>query len=74
MVIFLIFFQVEELAESLGEFPYFPLHTQTVERAVKGTTKASTTSWSWHSRHNAIVVKADCRAKRPRSDTKRDLK
>ena len=48
---------MEELAESLGEFPYFPLHTQTVERAVKGTTEASTTSWSWHSRHNAIVVK-----------------
>ena len=65
--------EVEELPDNPGERPCFPLHTQTVERSVKATTESSTISWNWESRHQAIIVTAENRAKMPRMDTKKDL-
>ena len=58
--------QLEALAELSGGCfcPHFPLHTQTVERSVKATTEASTTSWSWEKRHGSIIVRSESRAKR----------
>ena len=52
--------------------PKFPLHSQSVERAVKLTSEASTTSYIWQKRHNSIVAKNKSRKERPEFRTKKD--
>jgi hypothetical protein len=65
--------QVEAMVETRGDPPQFPIHTQSVERAVKNTSEAASSSWSWETRHETIVSKEYARAKRPKSDSKQDF-
>ncbi len=65
--------EVQAMVEHPGEPPKFPIHTQSVERAVKNTTEASKLFWSFERRHESIVAKSVARAKRPKSDSKQDL-
>jgi hypothetical protein len=51
--------------------PEFPLHSQSVERAVKLTSEAARTSYIWEKKHKYIVAKTESRAKRPHFRTKR---
>jgi hypothetical protein len=45
--------------------PEFPLHSQSVERAVKLTSEASKTSYIWEKKHKYIVAKIESRYRRP---------
>ena len=56
-----------------GPPPRFPIHSQSVERAVKNTSEAAPLSWSKEKRHKCIVTKSVARAKRPKNDSKRDF-
>jgi hypothetical protein len=64
--------ELEDMIEEELEPPSFPLHSQSVERAVKLTSEASTTSYIWEKRHNSIVAKNKSRAERPEFRTKQD--
>jgi hypothetical protein len=64
--------KLKEMVASQHQPPPFPLHSQSVERAVKLTTEASTTSYIWQKRHNYIVAKSKSRAGRPEFRTKKD--
>ena len=54
--------------------PCFPIHTQSVERAVKLTSEASRTSYVWEKRHEFIVTKNESRQARKFFKTKKDYK
>jgi hypothetical protein len=54
--------------------PCFPIHTQSVERAVKLTTEASRTSYVWEKRHEYIVAKNASRQAREKFKTKKEYK
>ena len=64
--------ELESMKEEQNQPPPFPLHSQSVERAVKLTSEASTTSYMWEKRHNSIVSKNKSRAERPEFRTKKD--
>ncbi len=55
-----------------GVPPPVPLHTQTVERAVKLTSEASRSSYTWEKRHENIVAKSASWKKRKRFGSKKD--
>jgi hypothetical protein len=63
--------ELEEMKTVQHQPPRFPLHSQSVERAVKLTTEASTTSYIWQKRHNSIIVKNKSRLQRPEFLTKK---
>ena len=65
--------QVKAMEKNPCNFPRFPIHTQSVERAVKNTSEAAPVSWSKEKRHKSIVTKSAARAKRPKSDSKQDF-
>lgn len=52
--------------------PCFPLHSQSVERAVKMTSESASCGYSWQKRHNTIVSKIASRKIRSAFDTKKD--
>ena len=59
---------------SVCEFtPVFPLHAQSVERAVKLTSEASKRSYIWEKRHQFIVATNKSRAERPHFRSKFDF-
>ena len=60
------------MAASPGVAPVFPIHTQSVERAVKLTSEAAKTSYVWEKRHNYIVAKNASRKQRKGFKTKKD--
>jgi hypothetical protein len=60
------------MIEEEFEPPSFPLHSHSVERAVKLTSDASTTSYIWEKGNNSIVAKNKSRAQRPEFRTKQD--
>jgi hypothetical protein len=64
--------ELKKMVADQHQPPPFPLHSQSVERAVKLTTEASTTSYLWQKRHNSIVAKNKSRAARPEFRTKQD--
>jgi len=58
---------------SVCEFcPGYPLHSQSVERAVKLTSEASKRSYIWEKRHQYIVATTKSQAKRPQFRSKSD--
>jgi hypothetical protein len=63
--------ELEEMKTVQHQPPHFPLHSQSVERAVKLTTEASTTSYIWQKRHNSIIAKNKSRLQRPEFRTKK---
>ena len=65
--------EVEAMVDIRGEPPRFPIHTQSVERAVKNTSEAAGSSFSKEARHKAIVVKTKARKERPHTDSKKDF-
>ena len=65
--------EVTAMVEKQGSPPKFPIHTQSVERAVKNTSESATKSWSKEKRHKSIVTKSAARAKRPKSNSKKDF-
>lgn len=64
--------EVEDMILFPGVPPPVPLHTQTVERAVKLTSEASRSSYTWEKRHENIVAKSASRKKRKRFGSKKD--
>ena len=56
-----------------GALPKFPIHTQSVERAVKNVSEAAPRSWSVEKRHKSICATEDARAKRPFNNSKQDF-
>jgi len=66
----------QENIESMVLFPGIPpdfgIHSQSVERAVKLTSAASKTAYSWEKRHELIVGKNKSRKLRKRFDSKKD--
>jgi hypothetical protein len=64
--------ELESMRAVLHQPPKFPLHSQSVERAVKLTSEASTTSYIWQKRHNYIIAKNKSRAERPEFRSKKD--
>jgi hypothetical protein len=52
--------------------PAFPLHAQSVERAVKLTSEASKRSYIWDKKHQFIVATNKSRAERPHFRSKFD--
>ena len=56
-----------------GALPKFPIHTQSVERAVKNVSEAAPMSWSVEKRHKSICATEDARAKRPFNNSKQDF-
>lgn len=56
------------------QFPPFPCHTQSVERAVKLVTEAASQVEGEENRHGEILSKVACRKARQAYDTKRDYK
>ena len=65
--------EVTAMVEKQGSPPKFPIHTQSVERAVKNTSESATKSWSKEKRHKSIVTKSAARAKGPKSNSKKDF-
>jgi hypothetical protein len=64
--------ELEAMKDVCAEAPNYPLHSQTVERAVKLTSEASTKYYIWQKRHNFIVAKNKCRKQRPHFRSKSD--
>jgi hypothetical protein len=60
------------MTTSPGVPPTFPIHTQSVERAVKLTSEAAKTSYVWEKRHKYIVAKSVSRNQRKAFKTKKD--
>ena len=52
--------------------PLIPIHTQSVERAVKMTSEACVLSSCWEKRHEYIVAKKESRNQRKSFDSKKD--
>ena len=65
--------ELEAMVANPGILPRFPIHTQSVERAVKNTSEAATKSWSKEKRHKAIATKSAARGTRPKSHSKQDF-
>jgi hypothetical protein len=63
-----------DMESSPSSPPNCPIHTQSVERAVKLTTEASKISYSWEKRHLAIVAKSASREARKPFKTQKDYK
>jgi hypothetical protein len=57
--------EVEAMKTMPASPPEFPLHSQSVERAVKLTSEASKTSYIWEKKHKYIVAKIESRYRRP---------
>jgi hypothetical protein len=64
--------ELEAMKVFPGLPPPIPLHTQSVERAVKLTSEACRTSYTWEKRHEYIVAKIASRQKRKRFSSKKD--
>jgi hypothetical protein len=64
--------QLEDMIVFPGVPPAVPLHTQSVERAVKMTSEASKSSYSWVKRHENIVTVCASRKQRKRFPSKKD--
>jgi hypothetical protein len=62
--------ELKAMVAAPGSPPNYPLHSQSVERAVKLTSEASKHSYIWRTRHNSIVAKNKSRAERPEFRTK----
>ena len=65
--------ELEAMVANPGILPRFPIHTQSVERAVKNTSEAATKSWSKEKRHKAIATKSAARGTRQKSHSKKDF-
>jgi hypothetical protein len=63
--------QLEDMIVFPGIPPAVPLHSQSVERAVKMTSEASTTSYSWAKGHENIVTVCASRKQRKRFPSKK---
>jgi hypothetical protein len=64
--------ELEAMRAETGVPPAFPLHSQSVERAVKLTSEASKKSYIWELRHKYIVATSKSRAERPQFRKKAD--
>ncbi len=64
--------ELEAMRTVRGLPPDFPLHSQSVERAVKLTSEASKRSYVWERRHKYIVATNKSRAQRPQFRSKSD--
>ena len=64
--------ELEAMQTVRGLPPDFPLHSQSVERAVKLTSEASKRSYVWERRHKYIVAINKSRAQRPQFRSKSD--
>lgn len=64
--------ELEAMRDIAAPAPIFPLHSQSVERAVKLTSEASGQSYIWELRHKYIVSKNKCRALRPQFRSKNE--
>jgi hypothetical protein len=63
--------ELEAMKTEPASPPEFPLHSQSVERAVKLTSEASRTSYVWEKKHEYIVAKTESRSKRPEFRSKK---
>jgi hypothetical protein len=63
---------LKALVISCERCPGYPLHSQSVERAVKLTSEASKRSYSWEKRHQYIVARNKSRLERPQFRSKSD--
>ena len=63
--------EIEQMAAN-GLGPAFPLHSQSVERAVKLVSDASKRSYIWEKRHSFCVSTSKSRKQRPQFRTKAD--
>jgi hypothetical protein len=64
--------ELEGMRAVRGLPPAFPVHSQSVERAVKLTSEASKRSYIWHVRHKYIVATNKSRKERPQFRSKSD--
>jgi len=65
---------IKAMIASPGIPPAFPIHTQSVERAVKLTSEAARNSYVWEKSHQSIVAKNSSRKTRMVFKTKKDYK
>jgi len=63
--------EVEALVDNPVDPPKYPIHSQSVERAVKNVSESLQCGWSWEKRHRSIVAKYTARAQRPKSEVKK---
>ena len=66
--------ELENAKEAPCTFPALPLHSTSVERAVKLVTEASSQVYGMEARHNLILSINDSRRNRPAFDNKKDYK
>jgi hypothetical protein len=64
---------LENMVAEVGPLPNIPIHTQSVERAVKLTSEAAKTSYSWEKRHRYIIAKNLARKQRKKAASKKDF-
>jgi hypothetical protein len=64
--------ELHAMKTSAASPPSFPLHSQSVERAVKLTSEASRKSYVWEKKHEYIVAQTKSRASRPEFRSKKD--
>jgi hypothetical protein len=65
---------IESFVSDDNLWPAYPLHSQSVERAVKLTSDASKKSYIWEKRHQYIVAATKSKAERPKFRSKSDYK
>ena len=64
--------ELEAMREDPGLPPSWPIHSQSVERAVRMTSEAAKHSFNWLKRHEFILAKQKSRKERPTFASKQD--
>ena len=65
--------ELEEMIDSLIDAPYFPLHTQSTEQAVKLVTEASASVCGFEGRDGFVKARVKHRKMLPTFSTKKDI-